>query len=152
VKALVAESADQRLGHRAAAALGAVHNPDAAAQLAAIATGNDSALVRANAVQALAASGSHAQAPALIKLLSDRSQPLRVRLEAALTLGRLRDDTAVPAMARLLGNQEPEDGSLRLATEQALAQIGTPAARKALAQVRAASPGEQRLLSALNVR
>ena len=88
-------------------------------------------------MQALAVAGSHAQVPALIGLLKDPSQPSRVRVESAFTLGALRDDSAVPALSAIL-RDVGADASLRLMGEQALAQIGTKRAREALASARPA--------------
>jgi len=149
--ALAFAAEDPRLGHRAAAALGQVHDHAAASALAQLATGDGPPLLRANAVQALAASGSHAQAPSLMKLLADPSQPVRVRIEAALTLGALHEQTAVPAMTQLLRgvDEAHAPAPLRLAVEQALASIASPNARAALGGIRPSSEEERRVLTAL---
>ena len=92
--------------------------------------------VRANAARALAKSCGAAQVETLVALASGDTQPLRVRQEAALALGAIRDPAAVPALVQALQRAEPDgsrDGEqLRISIVQALGALGTTEARAAL--------------------
>ncbi len=93
-------------------------------------------IVRANAARALGAAGTGEQAPDLAKLVGDTAQPLRVRQEAALALGKIADPAVAPALAAALdqaaGDPAQDAVQLRISIIQALGGIGSVPAREAL--------------------
>lgn len=129
---------DERLGARAGAALGTVRSPAAADALASVAAGDGPVIARANAARALGASGGPGQAPLLAALASDPGQPLRVRQESALALGRIGGEAGAPALAGALeaaaADPGPEAEQLRISLARGLGGIGGSSAIAALAR------------------
>lgn len=133
--ATVAES-DARLGAHAGAALGTMTDPRAVPELRRLASGGP-VIVRANAIRALGATGDRESADVLGVLVADASQPLRVRQEAALAVGRLGDasivDRLVAALESASNESTPDAEQFRISLIQALGDVATPGARAALA-------------------
>jgi uncharacterized protein YjeT (DUF2065 family) len=90
---------------------------------------------RFNAVRAAAAHPSEPVTRELLALLGD-DDPLLVST-AAISLGALGNETAVEPLAKLLASDEHR---VRLAAIRGLGRIGTPSARKQLAQAAAQHP------------
>jgi HEAT repeat protein len=122
---------DDPLAHRAGHALGQVTNAASVETLAALAVSDQPVLVRANAVHALATTGTVAHAPMLAALVHDAAQPTRIRQESALAIARLGGDDAVAAA---LGEAlaAADDEQLRISIIQGLGGLDAPAARAAL--------------------
>jgi HEAT repeat protein len=113
-----------------------VSDAAAAPALAELLASSAPVIVRANAARALGAAGTAEQAPDLAKLVGDSGQPLRVRQEAALALGKIGDPAVVATLAAALdqaaGDPAQDAVQLRISIVQALGGIGTGPAREAL--------------------
>lgn len=144
---------DEALGGRAGAALGRLQGKDTAPVLAEVAASHAPTLPRANAVQALGASGSKEHAGLLAALVADGTQPLRVRQEAALALGNVGGSEQVATLASVLeelaAQRTPDAEQLRISLIQGLGGIHAPEARAALEKhaARELSPSERAFLS-----
>jgi HEAT repeat protein len=121
---------------QAATALATVSDRGAAAELSDIAFGTAPVLVRANAVRALGRSGSADDARALVVMVGDKSQPFRMRQEAALALGQIGSRAVVPALVSALEvlARDASGEQLRISVIQALGQLGSGEAHAFLAQ------------------
>jgi HEAT repeat protein len=128
---------DVDLAAQAAAALGAVAQKSAAAELLRLATGTAPVLVRANAVRALGRSGTPREAAVLAILVRDPIQPQRVRQEGLLALATLGDGAMTPVLIATLDDlardATPNGQQLRLTALTALSQLGTREATNFLA-------------------
>ena len=136
-------ASDDKLAVRAGNALGTIVDRRAAAELVTLATGDGSTLVRANAAKALGTAGSADQLPVLSRLLNDAGQPLRVREEAALSMGNLHDPSATRDLVTALEasrDASPGGEQLRIALIRALEALGTREAREALQAYAAGKP------------
>jgi HEAT repeat protein len=119
---------------RAGAALGTVASSDAAPELVRLAKATEQpVLVRANAAKALATSGGPEHVEPLLAIVDNASEPLRVRQEAALAIGSL-GGAAAGKLSTTLDRSTADGEDLRIAVVQALAKLGTPEARAALAR------------------
>ena len=117
------------LANLAAVALGRIEDPAAGDALLAIASSDAPVLARANAAHALALCGNRSQLSTLAALLSDASQPPRVREESALAIARIGGESAVPLLTEAISSiDEP---ALRNAVLQAIGEIDAAAARAA---------------------
>ena len=129
-------ASDHVLATRAGAALGTITDRRAAAELVRLGSDDGPALVRANAVRALGSAGSAEHVPVLSRLVSDPSQPLRVRQEAALSIGHLHDPSASPGLVTALDAARADSSAngeqLRISLIQSLEALGTRDAREAL--------------------
>jgi ParB family transcriptional regulator, chromosome partitioning protein len=125
--------------HRATPGVDAVECGEAG-DLVEVATGAAPIVVRANAIRALGKTGGPQETSALVTLLHDRNQPRRIRQEAALALGALRDPAAVTALAATI---ESDDVQLRISAIQALGALGTADAHAVLARYTPRSPTER---------
>ncbi|HET9597393.1 MAG TPA: hypothetical protein VFP65_17525, partial [Anaeromyxobacteraceae bacterium] len=90
-------------------------------------------------------------APALADAVEDGAQPLRVRQEAALALGRIATAREVERLAAVLralaSDVHPDAAQLRRAVVQGLARSTLPAAREALHAYALEGPVEERPLA-----
>jgi len=151
VRALALEVADPVVGAQAAAALGRVTSPRAATALVEVMNGPAPAIARANAARALGTAGGASEAAALADAVEDAAQPLRLRQEAALALGRVATprevERLIAVLRRLGGDRGAEAAPLRASLLQALAASGRPEAAAALRPHAADGPAEERPLA-----
>ncbi|XXF78100.1 HEAT repeat domain-containing protein [Myxococcaceae bacterium GXIMD 01537] len=144
---------DETMGGRAGTALGRMGSAAAAPVLAEVAASNASPLPRANAVLALADSGSKEHAGLLAALVADKGQPQRVRQEAAMALARLGGPEQVGPLASVLeetaADRSQDAEQLRISIIQGLGGIKAPEARAALEKhlARELSEAERAFLS-----
>ncbi len=127
-------ASDDPLAARAGAALGAVVNPAASASLVDLLDGKGSVLVRANAARALGRCGGKGAEERLLAAVGDSGEALRIRQEAARSLGQLGSASSVPKLNELLisTRSDGSDEQLRLALVEALSRIGGEEAAAAL--------------------
>lgn len=137
----VADS-DDVLAVRAGASLGTIADRRAAPELAKLAAADRSVLVRANAARALGRAGAEEHAPMLAQLVTDAAQPLRVRQQAALSLGHLRVPPAglVNALETARADRSTNGEQLRISLIQSLETLGTREAHDALRAYASAKP------------
>ena len=85
---------------------------------------------RIAAIYTLGFLGERSAVPALLRILSDRREPIGVRAHAAEALGNINDAEAVPNVAKVL--KQETSPSLRQWCSYALEEIDGPDARAAL--------------------
>jgi len=127
---------DPKLASAATEAIASVKGDTTALQLADIAMSNGPVAIRTAAIRALAATTGLAQTVQLTVLVADPAQPMKVRRQAAIALGRIRRDEAVSSLARALDETAAAPGTdaeqLRAALIEALGRIDTPETRAVL--------------------
>ena len=117
--------ADPVVGAHAAVALGTVRDRTAAGELERLVLSSRPVIVRANAMRSLSAIDAAGNEALFSSLLAGVEEPLRLRQEAALALGRSkRPASAIPILVRHLDemSSQPAEGGeqLRISIIQAL--------------------------------